>query len=55
MEVLYLVLPLALILAAAAVWGFVWAAKSGQFDHLDGPAVRLLHDEDDEPSNTPES
>jgi len=25
---------------------FFWAVKSGQFDDLEGPAHRILHDED---------
>lgn len=48
MSVLYLVVPLALLLAAAAVAAFIWAARGGQFDDLDTPPLRMLHD--DEPS-----
>ena len=46
MEVLYLLIPLALVLVAAAVGGFVWAVGDGQFDDPDGPAVRILDDDD---------
>ena len=45
MTVLFIVLPLALVIVGAAVWAFVWAADRGQFDDLDTPAMRLLHDE----------
>ena len=45
MSIIYLVLPLAIVLAAVAVWGFVWATKRGQFDDLTTPAVRALHDD----------
>ena len=45
MEALYLVLPLALLFSASAVGFFVWAAKNGQFDDLDTPAMRILFDE----------
>lgn len=45
MSVLFLVLPLALLLVGAAVWAYVWSARGGQFDDLDTPAVRLLHDD----------
>ena len=45
MSVLYIVLPLALLIAAAAVIAFIWATRSGQFDDLDTPAVRMLHDD----------
>lgn len=48
MDVLYILVPLALLLSAGAVGVFAWAARSGQFDDLETPAVRiLLHDEDE--------
>ena len=46
MSVIYLVLPLALVIVGAAVLAFVWSARSGQYDDLDTPAVRMLHDEE---------
>ena len=48
METIFVLLPLALMIAAIAVGLFIWAAKTGQFDDLDTPAVRILFD-DDEP------
>lgn len=45
MEVLFLLLPVALLFAAVAAGVFVWAARSGQFDDLDTPALRILHDD----------
>ena len=45
MSVLYLVLPLALVIATVAVWAFVWSVRGGQFDDLDTPAIRMLHDD----------
>ena len=48
METIFVLLPLALLIAAIAVGFFIWAARSGQFDDLDTPAVRILFD-DDEP------
>ncbi|MFA6165517.1 MAG: cbb3-type cytochrome oxidase assembly protein CcoS [Gemmatimonadaceae bacterium] len=45
MSVMYLILPLALLVVFIAVLGFVWAARRGQFDDLDTPAMRALHDE----------
>jgi cbb3-type cytochrome oxidase maturation protein len=47
MTVLYLVVPLALAIVAAAVVAFVWATRRGQFDDLDTPAMRMLHDDAD--------
>lgn len=46
MEALYLLIPLSLILVAFAVWVFFGAAESGQFEDLDGPALRILQDDD---------
>ena len=45
MSVLFLILPLALLVVAAAVAAFVWAARSGQLDDLDTPPIRLLGDD----------
>jgi cbb3-type cytochrome oxidase maturation protein len=47
-ETIFVLLPLALLIAAIAVGFFVWAARTGQFDDLDTPAVRILFD-DEEP------
>jgi cbb3-type cytochrome oxidase maturation protein len=44
-SVIFVVLPLALIIVGAAVWAYVWAARQGQFDDLDTPAVRMLRDD----------
>jgi cbb3-type cytochrome oxidase maturation protein len=47
MSVIYVLVPVAGLLAAAAVAGFIWAVRRGQFDDLDTPAVRVVHDEED--------
>ena len=47
MSILYIVVPLALLVVAGTVAAFVWAAHRGQFDDLDTPAVRMLHDDDE--------
>ena len=47
MSVIYLVLPLALIIAIGAILAFVWALRSGQMDDLETPAIRLLLDDDE--------
>jgi cbb3-type cytochrome oxidase maturation protein len=45
MSIMYLILPLALVVVFVAVLAFVWAARRGQFDDLDTPAMRALHDD----------
>ncbi len=47
MEVIYLLIPLSLVLVGVIVWAFLWAVRSGQFDDLEGPAHRILMDDDD--------
>lgn len=47
MDILYLLIPIAILLVAAMVGGFLWASKSGQFDDLEGPAHRILMEEDE--------
>jgi len=42
---LYLV-PLALLLGLTGLVGFIWTLNSGQYDDLDGAAVRILPDDD---------
>ncbi|MEO5799200.1 MAG: cbb3-type cytochrome oxidase assembly protein CcoS [Gemmatimonadales bacterium] len=46
MSVLFLVVPLAIVLVAVAVGGFLWSSRNGQFDDLDTPALRVLHDDE---------
>jgi cbb3-type cytochrome oxidase maturation protein len=45
MSVLLVALPIALALGGLAVYGFVRAVRGGQFDDLDTPALRMLHDD----------
>lgn len=45
MNLLYLILPLALLIGAGFVAAFVWATRKGQFDDLETPAMRALFEE----------
>lgn len=47
MSVVYILLPVAAILSAAAIAAFIWAVRRGQLDDLDTPAVHILQNEDD--------
>ncbi len=49
MSVLLIMLPIALVLAGIGVWAFIAAARSGQFDDLDTPALRAVFDDDETP------
>lgn len=57
MSILYLLIPLAVILMLVAVVFFMWTIRTGQYDDLEGPAHRILMDDDDPmiPGNDPES
>lgn len=46
MSVIYVLLPVALLLAAAALVVFIWAVRSGQLDDLETSSARVLHDDD---------
>jgi len=53
MSVIYILLPLAVLLASVALFAFIRAVKAGQFDDLDTPAHRILHDDEDETVTKP--
>jgi cbb3-type cytochrome oxidase maturation protein len=46
MEIIFLLIPLSLLLIALVIWAFLWSIRSGQFDDLEGPAHRILMDDD---------
>ncbi|NUQ67498.1 MAG: cbb3-type cytochrome oxidase assembly protein CcoS [Phycisphaerales bacterium] len=52
MSVLYLMVPMALVLGIGAVIAFIWASKTGQYDDVDSPAHRMLHDDPPDPQAT---
>ena len=45
MNILYLLIPLSLVLGGAAVAAFFWAVRSGQFDDMHTPALKILDDD----------
>jgi cbb3-type cytochrome oxidase maturation protein len=46
MDILYLLIPLSVVLVIAVGAAFWWSVRSGQFDDLEGPAYRVLQDDD---------
>jgi len=46
MEILMLLIPLSVLLVALIAGMFWWSVASGQFDDLEGPAHRILADDD---------
>ena len=45
MNIIYLLLPLALVLAFVFVGFYLWANKQNQFEDLDTPPQRMLLDD----------
>ena len=45
MNILLLLIPAALFLGLLGLAGFLWAMRSGQFDDMEGAAMRILIDE----------
>jgi cbb3-type cytochrome oxidase maturation protein len=46
---LALLIPLALLLGLCGLAAFFWAMRAGQFEDMDGAALRILIDEEQEP------
>ncbi|MDO4640818.1 MAG: cbb3-type cytochrome oxidase assembly protein CcoS [Neisseria sp.] len=46
MESLYILIPLSIMLAFLIGYFFWWSGKNGQFDDLEGPAHRIIMDDD---------
>ena len=52
MSPLLFLVPLALTLGALGVVAFLWSLRSGQYDDLDGAALRIFLDDDKPGDNT---
>jgi cbb3-type cytochrome oxidase maturation protein len=46
MNVLAYLIPVALLLGLTGLVAFLWSLTSGQYDDLDGAALRILPDDD---------
>ncbi len=46
MNVLLFLLPIALGLGLAGLAGFLWSLRTGQYEDLEGSALRVLEDDD---------
>jgi cbb3-type cytochrome oxidase maturation protein len=55
MEVIYGLIPGMLLLGLVAVGVLFWAARSGQFDDLEGDGQRILMDEDADARRFPDA
>jgi cbb3-type cytochrome oxidase maturation protein len=48
MNALMYLIPIALTLGVAGLFGFFWAMRNGQFEDLDGAPHRMLQDDESE-------
>lgn len=46
MNIIVLLIPIAILLAATFVTAFIWSARKGQYDDLDTPAMRIIFDDE---------
>jgi cbb3-type cytochrome oxidase maturation protein len=46
MDILLLLIPLSVLLVFGIGLAFWWSVRNGQFDDLEGPAHRILDDDD---------
>lgn len=46
MRILLVLIPISLVLLGIAITAFIWAARGGQFDDLDTPALDILADDE---------
>lgn len=49
MSMLYVLIPLAVVLLAGAIWALLWAIKNGQFDDLESHGWSVVLDDDQKP------
>jgi len=53
MNIIFVLIPLALLLLVAAVWAFLWAVDHHQFEELDRAAQSILFEDADERPRPP--
>lgn len=49
MEVIFALLAITVVLVIGIAWVLLWAVRSGQFEDLEGPAWRVVMDDDSPP------
>jgi cbb3-type cytochrome oxidase maturation protein len=54
MNMVYLLIPLALMLVGVAAWALIWAIRSGQFEDLESQGWSVVLDDDEKPPPGPD-
>lgn len=52
MEIVLLLIPLALLFLAGAIWALFWALRKDQFDDLDNASWRVVFDDREQRRNS---
>jgi cbb3-type cytochrome oxidase maturation protein len=55
MTVLVYLVPIALVLGLTGLTAFLWSLRNGQYDDMEGAALRILSDDDVEDRHAPAS
>lgn len=50
MSIVAILIPVALLLGLLGLGAFLWASSSGQFEDLDGAALRILIEDESPPT-----
>lgn len=48
MSSFYYLIPVALVMGVVGLIAFLWSLRSGQYEDLEGAAVRILFDDDED-------
>ncbi len=49
MNILIFMVPIAILLGLAGLFAFLWSLRNGQYDDVQGAALRILSDDDPPP------
>lgn len=47
MDIIFVLIPIAIILVSVAIWAFFWSVNNGQYDDMESPAHKILYDDDE--------
>ena len=55
MNVIYVLIPVAILLTAVGLYLFFWAVKKDQFEDLEKQGLSILFDDDEQPTKKQET
>ncbi len=55
MDILFVAIPIALLVAGFFIAAFLWGVRTGQWDDVETPAVRMLFDDENESKTNSET